>query len=328
MEFDLEVTESQDELESFLGEATSPVVIWGHTGVGKSPIVSRIIKRLGSVEHQLGYSAAQLLGDGRFHLSSEVEQMAKSQATSFVWEWANHEEDASRLKRFYDSVVPHLNGSSRKLIMLAHPPTEELGHKLLGPILQRVTKEAHRGKLPKYISSVFPEYIMKESNHIAILPCAETWFDHTDCRKDGVVFRFINSLFGEKKTNAYKALYSFLFGDDFDHTMNKLSTRSWESLQHYTDSFGTLVFQGRFQDFDREDVLNAQDWILRDFGFNDGSIRGLEQVVAVLEDDEGFQSMKDLEMERLLSLQIFSLNGMGEYRERFESYEKEFCQST
>jgi len=331
MVFDLEVTDSQDELEGFLDKATSPVVIWGHTCVGKSAIVSRIIKRLGRVEHKLECNASQLLGNGKANLPldhSVAEKNAESKATSFVWEWANRETDVSKIQRFYESVTPHLNGSNRNLIMLAHPPTEEISYKLLGPILQLVCDETYHGRLPKYISTALPENIMNESKHVAIFPCVETWFDHTDCRRDGVVMGFIRCLFDENRTDAYKAMHSSLFGSDYDNTMNNLSSRSWETLQGFIDSYGDMFFQGRIEDFDRNKVANAQNWILQDYLFNDGNVRGLEQVVAGLESAKDFQLIKNLEMERLLSLQEFILSGLGEFRERFELYEKKFYQVT
>ncbi len=322
MKFDLTVTDSVEGLESFIREASTPIVIWGHTGLGKSRIVSQIIERLGGKEGRISITDIEMSDSGY------REKAWEPNSTHIVWEWANVAEDSDRIKFFYESIPVNVKST---LIMLAHPYTQEVGYQLLGPQLQTICDNDFKGETVPYRAYALPESVVEQSKHVAIVPSVERWTEHMRPDFEGVVLDFIEDLFKKDESTGYKALYSFFLGKPSHKSQSYsggLSPRSWGTIQGYINGYGSLVFRGKFEDFDPEKAASTEKWILEHLTFRDGTVSGLPQVLATVKGKKNFNFMKELEVERLWNNIEFLLKGqgIGEFRDEFESYVKGYYQ--
>lgn len=79
--------------------------------------------------------------------------------------------------------------------------------------------------------------------------------------------------------------------------------------------------------FDRDKAAATANWILKDYTFGDESLRGLEQLLPLVESDKDVEELRGMEMERLLRTISLYTDGMGNFREQFEAYIKSYYQS-
>jgi len=330
--FDLKITDSHKVLENYLENVTEPIVFWGHTETGKSEMVSQAIKHLNGTKINISVYECLIENDKAYLPISFAKPPDKEKGPSFIiWEFANKniKEQIYNASILFNSIIgSELFKKNRKLLLFAHPHTEELNEDLLGLELKQISDELYNGKLPKYDAYQLPQNIMEQSNHIAVFPSVERWLKYMNEKGEGVVVNFISDLFENDFMEAYRALYSFFFGTGFLSNVRNLSPRHWENLDTNIKMLeDKIVFTGSFKDFDRDSVKGFEDWILKNakFPLEDGtSLSGIDNILPLINTNEDFQILNEHEINHMLKiLEIFLVN-MEDFKEQFEDYFKNY----
>jgi hypothetical protein len=312
MNYDFVINDSSEELVDIVNKTDKPIILWGHTGVGKSYLISDIAFLLRIRKKCLNTTDFIIHENHPIIHKGILQNIVDSSPCLIDFEWSNKSEEAAiHMQEILESNFIKQN----KIILCTHPVSKEQNIELLGSELIKLSKQDFNDKTPSYTAYPFSDGVISECINIAVYPSVVRWLSWAKNNTHEVISNFIESLYySENPQLAYKALYSFLF--DSGWNSSSLSSSGWNDMSRIltSNSKDKMLFQRNFLDFNQNILTYKNEWILKNEAFQyqedaDKKIRsitGLDEIIQTIKNSDDYESMKVAEMKA-----YFGIYGMS-----------------
>lgn len=312
--YDFVINDSSEELIDIVNKTDKPIILWGHTGVGKSSLVSDIADSLKIRKINLNTTDFIIHENHPIIHKGILENIENATPCLIDFEWSNKSEEAAiHMQEILESNFIKQN----KIILCTHPVSKGQNIELLGSELIKLSSQDFNDKTPSYTAYPFSDSVISECINIAVYPSVVRWLSWAKNNTHEVISNFIESLYySENPQLAYKALYGFLF--DGGWNSSSLSPSRWQDMSRKltsnSDFKNKMLYQRNFLDFNQNILTYKNEWILKneEFQYREDadkkirSITGLDEIIQTIKNSDDYESMKFAEMKA-----YFGIYGMS-----------------
>lgn len=327
MKYDLIIGDSIAPLVSAVEKSQQPVILWGHSRVGKSAFLTEFSEKTNF--KYLSMSPLDIRDvNGSALLSKYVlSELSENPRCLIEFDCGLLDDTKSTLisgvmsKYFYAPFF-----ESHKIVLTAHPTSSEQSLELLSPELYDLCYSQFNGKFPKYSEHPFDESSSRYTN-VALMPSPIRWAEWANGNIGDAIAGFIQYLLNEDKQLAWLALYGWLFEG---WASKYISPVTWERLDRCIkkDDNRRLAFQRSFTQLSND--ITCENWILEDVEFTDsekGNIKGIHNIAKTIRNSDDYEEYRKEELKEYFdnALEIDSLiEGKTEVSSKFIEYMSTF----